>query len=208
MIIFSFREYGIRNKSSSLGGSVAKAKAASVSMMRLTHNICTGVKGDSLIITAPKNAMKIATILTVSWNCKNFLMQSKIFLPYLIAVMMLPKLSSKRIMPAAYLATYVPAMPIANPISDFLRAGASLVPSPVMATTWPICFKPVDRIYLSSGDERANTLNSFTILVNYFIFFTYYLSASSAFTNPSTLSRNYLPYITENYPGWPFAGLV
>jgi hypothetical protein len=34
--------------------------------MRLTHNICTGVSGDYLIITAPKNAMKIATIFTVN----------------------------------------------------------------------------------------------------------------------------------------------
>jgi hypothetical protein len=156
-------------------------------MIRLTHNIWTGVNGDYFITTAPKNAMKIATILTVSWNCKNFLMQSKIFLPYLIAVMMLPKLSSNRMMPAAYLATSVPAMPIANPMSDFFRAGASFVPSPVIATTWPICFSPVAKMYLSSGDERANTLNSLTILVNYFIFLTNSLSASSAFTNPSTL---------------------
>jgi len=35
------------------------------------------------------------------------------------------KLSSRRMIPDAYLATYVPAIPIANPISAFLRAGAS-----------------------------------------------------------------------------------
>lgn len=80
-------------------------------------------------------AIAIATMLTVSWNWRNFLIQSKIFLPYLIAVMILPKLSSRRIMPAAYLATSVPAMPMAKPISAFFKAGASLVPSPVMATT-------------------------------------------------------------------------
>jgi hypothetical protein len=79
--------------------------------------------------------MNMATTLTVNWNCKNFLMQSKIFLPYFTAVMILPKLSSSKIMPAASLATYVPAIPIANPISDFFKAGASFVPSPVIATT-------------------------------------------------------------------------
>lgn len=156
------------------------------------------MRGDYLIKTAPKNAMNIATILTVNWNCKNFLIQSKIFLPYLIAVIILPKLSSKSIMPAAYLATSVPAMPIAKPISAFLSAGASLVPSPVIATTCPICFRPVASKYLSSGDDLANTLNSLTIFVNYFIFFTYYLSASAALTNPSTLSLKCLPSMTEN----------
>lgn len=84
---------------------MAKASAAKVSIIRLTHNIWTGVSGDSLINTAPKNAMNMATTLTVSWNCKNFLIQSKMFLPYLMAVIILPKLSSKRIIPAAYLAT-------------------------------------------------------------------------------------------------------
>jgi hypothetical protein len=53
----------------------------------------------------------------------------------LIEVTILLKLSSSRMIPDAYLATYVPAIPIAKPISDFLRAGASFVPSPVIATT-------------------------------------------------------------------------
>ena len=62
-------------------------------------------------------------------------MQSKIFRPYLTAVIILLKLSSKRIIPAAYLATYVPAIPMAKPISAFFKAGASLVPSTIIATT-------------------------------------------------------------------------
>lgn len=97
-------------------------------------------------------------------------------------------------------------MPIAKPISDFFNAGASLVPSPVMATTWPNCLSPVARMYLSSGEDLANTLSYLTILVNYFKFLTYYLSASAAFTNPSTLYLNYFPYRTEYYPGFPFSG--
>jgi hypothetical protein len=76
-------------------------------------------------------------------------MQSKIFLPYLTAVIILLKLSSSNMIPAAYFATYVPAIPIANPISAFFKAGASLVPSPVIATTFYNCFKPVASKYLS-----------------------------------------------------------
>jgi len=104
-------------------------------MIKLTHNICIGFKGDSLRIAPPTKAITKATKLTVSWNCKNFLIESKIFLPHFIAVTIETKLSSRRIIPEAYLATSVPAIPIANPISAFLRAGASLVPSPVIATT-------------------------------------------------------------------------
>lgn len=113
--------------------------------------------------TAPKNAIKMATILTVNWNWRNFRIQSKIFRPYFIAVTILPKLSSSKIIPAAYFATSVPAIPIAKPISAFFKAGASFVPSPVMATTWPNCLSPVAIIYLSSGEDLARTLNSLEI---------------------------------------------
>ena len=116
-----------------------------------------GFSGDSLKTAPPTNAITKATKLTVNWNCKNFLIQSKMFLPHFIAVTIDLKLSSKRMMPEASLATYVPAIPIANPMSAFLRAGASFVPSPVMATTFFSCFNPVAIKYLSCGDERAST---------------------------------------------------
>ena len=77
------------------------------------------------------------------------------------------KLSSMRVIAAAYLATYVPAIPMANPTSAFLSAGASLVPSPVTATTFPFCLKPVTRAYLSSGLDLAKTSNLSLILSNY-----------------------------------------
>jgi hypothetical protein len=48
---------------------------------------------------------------------------------------------------------------MANPTSAFLRAGASLVPSPVTATTFPLYLSPVTNAYLSSGLERAKTNN-------------------------------------------------
>lgn len=50
-----------------------------------------------------------------------------------------------------------PAMPIARPTSDSFSAGASLVPSPVTATTSPILFSVCTSRYLSCGDDRAST---------------------------------------------------
>ncbi len=48
-------------------------------------------------------------------------------------------------------------MPIANPTFDFFKAGASLVPSPVTATTLPLSINPVTNAYLSSGLDLAKT---------------------------------------------------
>src|SRR5262249_31386137 len=52
---------------------------------------------------------------------------------------MVAKLSSDRIIRPAFLATSVP-VPMAIPMSAALMAGASLTPSPVMATTSPFFF--------------------------------------------------------------------
>lgn len=64
------------------------------------------------------------------------------------------------------LATYVPAIPMANPTSAFLRAGASFVPSPVTATTSPLSLSPVTSAYLSYGLDLARTNNLSLILSN------------------------------------------
>jgi hypothetical protein len=64
--IASFLEYGLSFSNASLGGSVANARAAKVSIIRFTHNIYTDVNGDSPKTTPPKNTMNIATILTVN----------------------------------------------------------------------------------------------------------------------------------------------
>lgn len=110
--------------------------------------------------------MKIATTFTVNWNCKNLRIQSNILRPYLAAVTILPKLSSNRIIPAAYFAIYTPAIPIAKPISAFFKAGASLPPSPVIATTCPNYFNPVAKRYLSYGDDLDSTLNYLATFLN------------------------------------------
>ena len=79
----------------------------------------------------------------------NFLIASYMFLPHKTALTIELKLSSIKIIAAAYLATSVPLIPIANPTSAFLRAGASLVPSPVTATISPFYLSPVTSAYLS-----------------------------------------------------------
>ena len=81
-------------------------------------------------------------------------------------------------MSAAAFATSVPVIPIANPTSAFFKAGASLVPSPVTATTSPNCFNPVTKRYLSSGRDQARTHKLSLILANTSAFFTFSLTLS------------------------------
>ncbi len=48
--------------------SVARAREAMVSMIKLIHKSCTARSGDSPTENAPISASVIATILMVSWN--------------------------------------------------------------------------------------------------------------------------------------------
>jgi hypothetical protein len=80
------------------------------------------------------------------------------FLPHMQALTIEAKLSSMMIISAACLAISVPVIPIAKPTSAFFKAGASLVPSPVTATTSPSYLSPVTKRYLSSGLDLARTL--------------------------------------------------
>lgn len=66
VIIASVFGYGYLSKISSGGASVARARAAKVSIIRLTQSIWTALRGVSVVTTAPKNTMNIATTLTVS----------------------------------------------------------------------------------------------------------------------------------------------
>ena len=70
---------------------------------------------------------------------------------------MVAKLSSARIILAAPLATSVPVMPIAMPMSAAAMAGASFTPSPVIATTLPLRFSTSTSLTLCSGATRAIT---------------------------------------------------
>ena len=102
------------------------------------------------------------------------------FLPHIIAFIIELKLSSSKIISLASLATYVPlkyyltfifiipAIPMAKPTSALFNAGASLVPSPVTATIFPLSINPTTNAYLSSGLDLDNTSNLFIILSNSF----------------------------------------
>jgi len=76
-------------------------------------------------------------------------------------------------MSQAPLATSVPVIPIAKPTSALVKAGASLVPSPVTATTPSESWTPVTRILLSSGEDLARTLRCLLIYLNLCMFLTY-----------------------------------
>ena len=73
-------------------------------------------------------------MLHESRNNINFFKLSYITLPSFIALTMVAKLSSVRIISLASLLTSVPVMPIASPISALFKEGASFMPSPVIAT--------------------------------------------------------------------------
>ena len=73
---------------------------------------------------------------------------------------MVAKLSSASTMSAASLAASVPFWPMATPTSARLSAGASLTPSPVIATTCPSSCSACTRRSLCSGLARANTSTS------------------------------------------------
>lgn len=82
---------------------------------------------------------------------------SKVMRPSCTAAYILTKLSSANTVSAASRATSVPLTPMATPTSATLRAGASLTPSPVMATTWPWDCRALTMRSLCSGVTLAKT---------------------------------------------------
>ncbi|MNP47017.1 hypothetical protein D3C76_1410530 [compost metagenome] len=121
------------------------------------HRICNGDNGT----TAPtSNAMTINSpwaMLVGRMNSTVFFRLSYTRRPSRTALAMVEKLSSVSTMSAASLVTSVPLMPMAIPTSACFSAGASLTPSPVMPTTWPLACNARTRRNLCSGLVRANT---------------------------------------------------
>ena len=79
---------------------------------------------------------------------------------------MVAKLSSVKTIEAASLATSDPVIPIATPISACFKAGASLTPSPVMATTLPFSCHALTILILCSGETLAYTEMCSTIFLS------------------------------------------
>ena len=80
-----------------------------------------------------------------------------IFLPSLTASTIVVKLSSSNIISAAPFETSVPVIPIATPISALFNDGASLTPSPVIDTIFPLALRAETIFTLCSGETLANT---------------------------------------------------
>mmetsp|Transcript_62663 Transcript_62663/g.103354 ORF Transcript_62663/g.103354 Transcript_62663/m.103354 type:complete len:215 (+) Transcript_62663:2008-2652(+) len=161
------RDSGMRfNSTSSTGFSVASAKAAKVSMIKFNQSSCTGVSGLSFDASkaAPMKVINTPTILTVTWNWRNFLMLSFTLRPHITALTTLRKLSSSSTISEADLATSVPVC-MENPTSAIFNAGPSFVPSPVTATTMPASCSSSAKVCLSSGLERASTCNLSTMFL-------------------------------------------
>ena len=80
--------------------------------------------------------------------------------PCSTAAMMVAKSSSSSTRSAASRATSVPLSPMATPMSACCRAGPSLTPSPVIATTWPRCWSRRATRSFCSGVTRLTTTPS------------------------------------------------
>ena len=147
------RERGFSLNTEWSGGNEARAMAANVSMMRLIHSICVTVRGDVVPKMAPISTMRHAATLMVIWNnIKRCMLRYK-ERPHITARVMLLNELSRMVMSLASLATEVPS-PIERPIWAWFRAGASLVPSPVTATTSPCSCSKRTRRSLSDGRAR------------------------------------------------------
>ena len=138
-------------------GSTPSARAGTESVTRLTHSSWIARSGDGRPIRKPAKTVRISPMLHDSRKCTVLRMFAYTPRPSRTAATMVVKLSSASTMSAAPLATSVPPRPMAQPMSAARRAGASLIPSPVMAATSPFAWKARTMRTLCSGETRANT---------------------------------------------------
>ena len=137
------------------GGSTAIAIAGRPSVTRLSQRICSGSSGIGVPASGPRTMTATSARLPLRMLRMNLRMLSKTTRPSRTAPTIVAKLSSCSTMSPASLVTSVPVMPIATPMSACLSAGASLTPSPVIATTSPSRCSASTMRSLSSGDTRA-----------------------------------------------------
>ena len=128
--------------------------AGSVSVTKLIQRRCTGCNTSQPKRVA-KKIVKTSAILADKRYWIDFWIFEKTLRPSSTATIMVAKLSSARTMSEAPLETSVPVIPIPIPISAVLSEGASLTPSPVMATTLPSFCQAFTIRTLCSGDTRA-----------------------------------------------------
>mmetsp|Transcript_50994 Transcript_50994/g.84528 ORF Transcript_50994/g.84528 Transcript_50994/m.84528 type:complete len:285 (+) Transcript_50994:864-1718(+) len=139
------------------GGLKDKAVAGRPSVTRLTHRSCTGTSASGMPRAAVRKIHATSPMLEEIRYRMNALVFMKMALPSSTAETIVEKLSSASTMSAAVLATAVPE-PMATPMFAFLSAGASLTPSPVIATTMPCRCNSSTSRSLCNGSVRAKRL--------------------------------------------------
>mmetsp|Transcript_7963 Transcript_7963/g.49175 ORF Transcript_7963/g.49175 Transcript_7963/m.49175 type:complete len:249 (+) Transcript_7963:1120-1866(+) len=139
------------------GGLNPSAVAGGPSVTRLTQSSWTGMSPSGIPKAAVKKILTTSPMLDEIMYLMKAFMLLKIPLPSATAVTMVLKLSSARIMSLASLATSVPDIPIATPMSANFSAGASFTPSPVMATTPPQFLSIRTMSCLCLGSALENT---------------------------------------------------
>mmetsp|Transcript_88069 Transcript_88069/g.273604 ORF Transcript_88069/g.273604 Transcript_88069/m.273604 type:complete len:227 (-) Transcript_88069:766-1446(-) len=144
-------------------GSMPSAMEGGRSVTRMRNRICSGVLMTGMFAMTQTKICSTSAMWTDMMKATNFWMPAYMTRPFSTAATMEQKLSSVKTMSDAPLATSVPWMPIATPMSAWFSAGASLTPSPVMAVTYPCRCSDCTISNLSSGFARAKTR---TLLVN------------------------------------------
>ena len=148
---------GGRSRTSPSPSPAASAKAGNTSVTRLRKRICRGSNGSGRPTTMARATTSTSARLHDSRYTENRRMLSKITLPSRAALTIVSKRSSRSTMSEASRATSVPRKPIATPMSALTKAGASLTPSPIIATTAPSRWNSSISASLSSGLTRAKT---------------------------------------------------
>ena len=126
------------SRTDSLSGTTdSAAGGTALSTGYKTYNEYIGIdkNGETFQTSIATNTATISPMFVPSKKPIAFFMFAYMPLPSLTASTMVAKLSSVSVISAAPLATSVPVIPIAQPISAAFSAGASLTPSPVIDTT-------------------------------------------------------------------------
>jgi len=139
-------------------GSKASISPRKTAVVMLIHKICVGVIGSVIPRKMARSITRPSPKLVGRVHVINFVRLSNTPLPSSTAFSIVAKLSSMSIISAESLATSVPVIPIAIPISAFFTAGASFTPSPVIATTWPSACSALTSLSFCSGVTLAKTL--------------------------------------------------
>ena len=137
--------------------STPRARTGSESVMRLIQSSCVEVRNSNFHKKSVARSTASTSARLVARK-KSMVRRTlkKTPRPSSTARTMAEKLSSPSTMSAAFLVTSVPE-PIATPISAAFTEGASLTPSPVMATTSPSFCSALTMASLCLGLTRANT---------------------------------------------------